>query len=262
MTTIDVEGGSLNVVQRGAGLPLLLVHGFPLDYSMWTGQLDGLSDTCRVVAPDLRGFGQSTGESDGVSMERLADDLAEMLDAMEINKPITFCGLSMGGYIAWQFVQRHRDRIERLIVCDTRAVADPDEVARGRRMTAARVVKEGVNDFVAGMMPKLFAEQTAREQPSIIDATREVMLSTRPSSVAAALLGMADRPDMTDLLPDLDIPTLVICGEHDPISPSDEMRGIAAAMPNAQFIEVPNAGHMAPLEQPEFVNNAIRHFLT
>lgn len=261
MTMIDLDGVSLNVVRRGAGSPLLLVHGFPLDHSMWNAQLDSLSDVCQLIAPDLRGFGQSTGEDDVLTMERFADDLAALLDALQITDPITFCGLSMGGYVAWQFWQRHRDRLARLILCDTRATADPDEVARGRRMTAARVVKEGLDDFVAGMIPKLFAQQAVQEQSTIVESTREVMLAARPKSVAAALLGMADRPDMTDSLPGIDLPTLVICGEHDPISPSDEMRGIAEAMPNAHFVEVPSAGHMAPLEQPEFVNNAIRSFL-
>jgi len=261
MAMIDLTGVSLNVVHRGHGLPLLLVHGFPLDHSMWSAQLDGLSEVCQVIAPDLRGFGQSGGDDDVFTMEGFADDLAELIEAMAITEPITFCGLSMGGYIAWQFWQRHQDRVARLILCDTRADADPEEVARGRRMTAASIGRKGVEEFVGGMIPKLFAEQTVRERPDVIEETHRVMLGTRPVSVAAALKGMAERVDMTDALPECTVPTLVICGEHDSISPSDEMRAFAKAMPHAQFVEVPNAGHMAPLEQPDVVNNTIREFL-
>lgn len=258
---IRLSNVSLNVVERGAGPPLLLVHGFPLDHSMWKYQLDGLSDICRVIAPDLRGFGKSDGETDVITMEQLADDLAELLDALNVDEPITFCGLSMGGYVAWQFRLRHASRLGRLILCDTRAIADSEEAARGRRLAASAVLSEGVSGFVEGMIPKLFAPQVTRDQPEIVDELRAVMLATRPTTVAAALRGMADRRDMLDVLPQIDVPTLVVCGEHDAISPADEMRAIADAMPNAAFCEVSGAGHMAPLERPELVNGAIRDFL-
>lgn len=261
MKTIKLHDTTLNVADVGSGPVLLLVHGFPLDHSMWRHQLESLSDDYRVIAPDLRGFGASTGATETITMEQLADDLAELLDALDIAEPITCCGLSMGGYVAWQFWQRHASRLARLIVCDTRAIADSEEAARGRRDMANRVLSDGATIIADAMLPKLFSEKTVREQADTVAATRQVMQSTAPKAVAGALRGMAQRPDMTSALPNIDVPTLVICGEHDVISTIDEMRSIADALPNAIFVEVPDSGHMTPLEDPQTVNAAIREFL-
>lgn len=261
MKTIKLRDATLSIADVGSGPTLLLVHGFPLDHSMWRHQLESLGDTYRVIAPDLRGFGASSGATDTITMEQLADDMAELLDALGIVEPITFCGLSMGGYVAWQFWQRHASRLARLILCDSRAIADSAEAARGRLDLANRVLSEGAAIVAEAMLPKLFAEKTIREQADMVAATRQVMQATSPAAVAGTLRGMAQRPDMTSALADIDIPTLVICGEHDVISTADEMRSIAAALPNATFVEVPGSGHMTPLEGPETVNRAIRGFL-
>jgi pimeloyl-ACP methyl ester carboxylesterase len=261
MKTVKLHNATLNVVEAGSGPILLLVHGFPLDHSMWQHQLESLSDTYRVIAPDLRGFGASTGATDTMTMEQLADDMAELLDGLDIREPITFCGLSMGGYVAWQFWKRHVNRLSHLILCDTRAAADTEEAARGRLGMAQRVRDEGTAIIADAMLPKLFAEKTAREQPDLLDATRRVMLATAPVTVAGALCGMSKRADMTLELPKIGVPALVICGEQDVIVTVDEMRSMADALPHATFVEVPGRGHMAPLEDPQTVNAAIRKFL-
>ncbi|MDA1048938.1 MAG: alpha/beta fold hydrolase [Planctomycetota bacterium] len=261
MKTVKLRDAMLNVADVGSGPVLLLVHGFPLDHSMWRFQLEALSDSYRVIAPDLRGFGASTGATETITMEQLADDMTELLDELGIVEPITLCGLSMGGYVAWQFWQRHASRLARLILCDTRAIADTEEAARGRLNMAERVLGEGTSIVAEAMLPKLFAETSVREQADTVEATRQVMRSTAPATVAGALRGMAQRSDMTSELPNIDIPTLVICGEHDVIATVDEMRLIADALPNASFFEVPGSGHMAPLEAPQTVNAAIRDFL-
>lgn len=261
MPDVSLNGATLHYEAAGTGPTLLLVHGFPLDHTMWAQQLDGLSDICRVIAPDLRGFGQSTGGADVLTMETLADDLAAFLDRLDIREPVAFCGLSMGGYIAWQFMRRHAERVWRLILCDTRAVADSEEAARGRRQTAQRVLAEGSQVVADSMEPRLFCEQTRRDNGALVAAARQVMLAARPATVAAALRGMAERPDVSGDLPQIDKPTLVICGQHDVISTVDEMRGLATAMPHARFVVVPDAGHMPPLEQPARFNAALREFL-
>lgn len=261
---------NLELLDRGRGPVLLLVHGFPLDHSMWQPQIEEFARDHRVIAPDLRGFGGSRRRADaddaadgGVwRMEDFADDLAGLLDALDVREPITFCGLSMGGYIAWQFWRRHRERVGRLILCDTRAAADAPEAAATRRATAVRVVAEGVGFLADSMNERLFARETRERSPQLVEATRRVMLATAPASVAAALRGMAERPDSTDLLSQIDVPTLVVCGRHDAISTAAEMRGIAAAIPGAKCVEVPDAGHMAPLENPAVVNAAMREFLS
>jgi pimeloyl-ACP methyl ester carboxylesterase len=215
----------------------------------------------RVIAPDLRGFGASTGAAETITIERFADDLAEVLDGLGITEPVTFCGLSMGGYVAWQFWRRHAGRLARLILCDTRAVADTEDVARGRVVMAARVLREGAAVAADAMLPVLFAEQTVRDQPETVEATDRVMRATAPLAVAGALRGIARRADMTRELSHVDLPALVICGEHDVISTVDEMRAIAAALPQARFVEVSGSGHMTPLEAPLVVTAAIRAFL-
>jgi pimeloyl-ACP methyl ester carboxylesterase len=262
MAKVQVNGITLNVVERGKGLPLLLAHGFPLDHSMWSGQLAGLSDVCRVIAPDLRGFGDSDVVPGVAAMQQMADDLAGLLDVLAIREPVVLCGLSMGGYVAWQFALRHRTRLARFIQCDTRAIADTPEAAAGRLKTAERVLKEGPGVVAEAMLPKLFAPSTQNEQPQIVEATRQVILRTKPEGIAAALHGLAQRPDVTDDLGKFDVPALVICGEHDAIAPPTEMEQFAAKMPEARFVKIVGAGHMAPLEAPAAVNAAIKEFLT
>jgi 3-oxoadipate enol-lactonase len=251
----------LQVVERGKGSPLVLVHGFPLDHSMWQGQLDGLADRYLLIAPDLRGFGASDVTAGTVSMQQMADDIAALLAAMQVTEPVAFCGLSMGGYVAWQFALRHPQRLARLILCDTRAIADAPEAAEGRRKTASKVLTEGAKVVADAMLPKFFAPATQQRHPEVIEATRQVILRTNPQGIAAALLGMAERPDVTSRLAEIRVPALVICGRHDVISAPAEMRQIAEQLPDARFVEIEDAGHMAPFEQPAAVNSAIREFL-
>ena len=261
MPTAKVHEINLHYVERGRGLPLLLVHGFPLDYTMWQGQLEGLADRYRVIAPDLRGFGQSGVTAGLATMPRMADDLAQLLEGLAIHEPVALCGLSMGGYVAWQFGLRHRERLARLILCDTRAVGDAPEAAANRIGLADRVQKEGPAFVAETMIPKLFAPATIEAKAPCVEATRQVILRTNPQGIAAASRGMAQRPDVTPWLARFDMPALVVCGQHDAISKPDEMRGIAERMPSARFVEIAGAGHMAPLEKPAEVNAVIREFL-
>ncbi len=261
MPRLSVNGIDLHVVDRGTGRLLLLVHGFPLDHSMWHGQIGQFAATCRVIAPDLRGFGQSPVTDEPVTMATYADDLAALLDALNVTEPVCFCGLSMGGYIAWEFVARHRHRLGSLILCDTRAAADNEAARRTREQAARRVLKEGPDFLADGMIDKLFVKSTREQHPEIITQTQQVIRSTSPVSIAAASRAMAARPDVTGRLPDIDVPTLLLVGQHDAISPPSEMRRIATALPHATFVEIPDAGHMAPLERPDAVNAAIEYFL-
>lgn len=261
MKQVAVRGIEWNVWDEGTGETLLLVHGFPLDHAMWAGQLEAFSTCYRVIAPDLRGFGGSQASDESVSMEQFADDLAELLAALEINEPVAFCGLSMGGYIALQFVKKHADRLKALVLCDTRAAADSAEAANNRLNMAQRVLTEGAEVAAQAMAPRLFGKQTTQQRPELVESVHRVMLSTAPVAIAAAQRGMAARPEMTDYLPQIGVPTLVVVGEEDPISPVAEMRQIAESIPGAQFAIVPAAGHMAPLENPAAFNAELEKFL-
>jgi pimeloyl-ACP methyl ester carboxylesterase len=262
MPIVKAHEIDLHYVERGRGLPLVLVHGFPLDHTMWHGQLDALSDRYHVIAPDLRGFGKSGVTPGLATMPLMADDLARLLDGLAIREPIALCGLSMGGYVAWQFGLRYRERLAKLILCDTRAIADTPEAAANRIGLADRVQKEGSAFVAESMLPKLFAPATIEAKAPCVEATRQVILRTDPKGIAAASRGMAQRPDVSPWLARFDMPTLVLGGEHDVISTPAEMRGFAQQMPDARFVEIAGAGHMAPLEKPDEVNAAIREFLT
>ena len=261
MPKVKIPGAELNVLDQGQGPVVLFVHGFPLTHAMWAPQIEALSDSYRILAPDLRGFGESPAMAGTVSMRQFADDLAHLLDALKIEEPITFCGLSMGGYIGWQFVQHHPNRLRGLICCDTKASADSEEAVQNRHKLAGSVLKHGVGVLAQAMLEKLFAKETIENQPGIVETCKQMMLAADADGVAAALRGMAERPDMTSVLSEIDIPALVIVGEHDQITTVEEMREMASAIPNSRFLEVPNAGHMAPLEQPVIVNQTLKSFL-
>jgi len=262
MKTVRVGDLDMAVVQEGSGLPLLLVHGFPLDHSMWKYQIAEFSQHCRVIAPDLRGFGETSAQSGTATMQQMADDLNSLLDVLGVREQILFCGLSMGGYIGWQFAQKYENRLKALIACDTRAIADTPEQAASRRALADRVVKEGPAPVAEAMLPKLFANETQQRRPDVVHAMREVIMRTRPAGIAAALRGLAERPDVTDWLPKMEIASLLIVGEQDAISSPAEMESMAQAMPNAAWVVVPHAGHLSPLENPDVFNEALAQYIT
>jgi pimeloyl-ACP methyl ester carboxylesterase len=285
--TLTANGTGLAAVDRGSGPPLLFVHGFPLDHTMWDAQVETLSGRHRIIAPDLRGFGQSgvtePGKGDRhllceapegpfrqkvpvtfshtATMELFADDLAGLLDAMAAGQRVVLCGLSMGGYIAFAFCRRYAARLRGLILCDTRAEADTPEAAAARLETADRVLGEGPGFLADSMLPKLLAPQTLAERPETVAAVRKMILGSDPRGIAAALRGMAQRPDSTPLLSAITCPTLVLVGELDKLSPPEQMQALARQISGSQFVVIPNAGHMTPVEQPAETTAAIESFL-
>lgn len=263
MPVREVTVGSiqLRVKDEGRGQPILFAHGFPLDHTMWKNQFAALDDKYRLIAPDLRGFGGSTVTGGATSMEQYADDLSGLLDALEVSEKVVFCGLSMGGYIAWQFALKYPQKLKALILCDTRAAADSAEAAAGRRTSAERVLAEGTKFLADTMAKKLFSEKSQQEQPDIVAGQHRAMEAAPRGGTAAALLGMAERPDVTSRLGEIKVPCLLICGSEDVITPAKEMRTVAEKLPHAKYVEVPDVGHMSPLEAPAKVNSAIREFL-
>jgi 3-oxoadipate enol-lactonase len=261
MKSISVNDISISYRDSGSGVPLLLVHGFPFDHAMWNGQIDAISERHRVIAPDLRGFGQSELGEGGTTMERMADDLAGLLDALKIDEPIVLCGLSMGGYIAFEFWRKHAARLKALILCDTRAAADKPEAAANRLTMADRVLREGPRPLVDSMLLKLFSPRTRDEHPHLVNEIERIMLRADPRGIASAARAMAQRRDFSADVQDISCPTLVLVGADDALSPPAEMQALAAAIPNAEYRTIPDAGHLSPLEQPTAVNAAIAEFL-
>ena len=244
------------------GYPLLLVHGFPLDHTMWGAQIDYFSDHCKVIAPDLRGFGGSDVTPGTVSMEQMADDLNQLLDELDVREKVIFCGLSMGGYVGMQFWRKYKQRVLAMVLCDTRAAADTPEAAANRHKLNTMILEKGPAEASKVMLPKMFAPATWDSQPQLIERTRKVIEGNNPEGIAAAARGLAERPDSRELIKTIDVPTLIVVGEHDAISPVAEMREMADAIPDSAWVVVPHAGHMAPMEDPAVVNEAIAEFIT
>lgn len=262
MASLTVQGVRLNVIDEGDGPPLVFLHGFPLDHSMWDGQRREFRNTHRVMIPDLRGLGRSEVSPEPVTMDLFADDVAAMLDAVGVTEPVILCGLSMGGCVAFAFVRRHPQRLKGLILCDCRAVADTPEMVATRQKLAERVLQDGPPVVVETMMPRLFGPTTNEKSPQVVDAVRNVMLASSSRGIAAAQLALASRPDSTPTLSQIAVPTLVIVGAHDAISPAAEMQEFAQQIPNVETVVIAGAGHMAPQEKPAEVNRAIRDWMT
>jgi len=254
------EGSAdLAVEVRGDGAPVLFIHGFPFDRTLWRHQLAGLSRWKRI-APDLRGAGASSVPADGYSIARYADDLVEVLDALEVDEAVV-CGLSLGGYVLFDLLRRHPARVRAAVFCNTKATADSAAARRGRDEMAELAEREGAGAVAERLLPQLLARTTFVAQPDVVAHVRDMITRTPVAGLVGALRALRDRPDSTPGLAAITAPVLVVAGEDDKIAPPDEMRALAAAIPGAQFVAIPAAGHLAPLEQPLATSRALADFL-
>ncbi len=259
VTRISVNGVQLVVEQRGGGTgpPVLFIHGFPLDRTIWQHPLDSLTGFHRI-APDLRGMGKSEAPDLGYSMNTYAEDLVGILDGLGISR-VVLCGLSLGGYVAFEFLRRFRERVGGLILMDTRAEGDSAEGRKAREGLSGRIREQGPLAAAEAMLPRFFTPQVS---PEIIERVRTVIMQTPVAGLVGALSAMRDRPDSTSLLPTLSgIPTLVLVGAEDMITPPSIAQAMAAAIPGARLMEIPGAGHLPCVEQPVSTTRAILKFL-
>jgi pimeloyl-ACP methyl ester carboxylesterase len=260
---LDSPAGRVEIAysQAGHGLPLLFVHGYPLNCRLWQPQFADLLDTARVIAPDLRGHGESQVTPGPYSMEMFADDLNALLDALGASEKIVLCGLSMGGYVAFAFARKYPERLAGLILTATRAAADGPEAKAGRDQAMQTASENGSKVIFDAMLPKLLSPDTFAHRPDIVAQVRAIMEHTPLETILADLAGLRDRRDSTDLLPSLRIPSLLLPGEHDAIVPLHEAQAMHAAIPNSQLQIIPQAGHLANLENPRIFNQAVCDFL-
>ncbi len=262
---LRVEAGeaelAVEVRGEGGGGPVLFVHGFPFDHTMWRHQMATLSRWKRF-APDLRGAGQSTTPDsvDGFSMAQYADDLMTILDALGIRQAVV-CGLSMGGYVVFELLRRSPDRVKALILAGTKPDADSSEAKRGRDELAAVAEREGADAVVDRLLPKLLAPATRATQPEVVEQVREMARRWSVPGLVGALRALRDRPDSTETLRAVRVPTLVVVGSEDQISPPPVAQAMAALVPGAQCFVIPAAGHLAPLEQPLATSQVLADFI-
>ena len=239
--------------------PILFVHGFPFDHEQWRPQLDRLS-AWHCLAPDLRGFTGGTPPAGGYSMAVYADDLVAVLDASGIERAV-WCGLSMGGYILFEVLRRHPERVLGVMLCDTKAEPDTPEGKAGRDEMVRVAEREGPAAIAERLLPKLLGPTTRAQRPHVVAAVRAMAERLQVAGIVGALRAMRDRPDSQPLLEKISVPTLVLGGSEDEISPAVGMRAMAQRIRGARYVEVPEAGHLAPLERPELVNGALEDFL-
>jgi pimeloyl-ACP methyl ester carboxylesterase len=257
---LAVNGVNLAVEVRGDGPAVLFIHGYPFDHTIWTHQVAALEGWCRI-APDLRGMGQSDAPDLGYSMETYAADLANLLDLLGARE-VVLVGLSMGGYIAFEFLRRWRERVRALVLVDTRAEADTPEARMARETAAASARDQGAAAIAEAMLPKVLGGSTLRSAPATVERMRTMMAATPVPGIVGALGAMRDRPDSTPLLATLaGLPTLVLVGDEDEVTPPAQARLMAETIPGASLVVIRSAGHVPPLERPAETTDAIVAFL-
>lgn len=244
----------------GQGPVVVLLHAFPLDRSMWLPQIDPLADQYRVIAPDLPGFGDSTLKPDA-SMDGFADAVAEHLDEKEISEPVVLGGLSMGGYVALAFARRYPQRLRALVLADTRAEADGEAARANRDKMITLASHSPASAVIEQLVPKLIGPEALKSKPELVEAVVKLGSAQRPEAIVAALKALRDRPDATPGLASIRVPTLVLVGKHDALTPPDVAKHLADGIPNARLGVIERAGHLANAEEPRAFNDMLLAFL-
>lgn len=256
--TIRLSHGSFRYLEAGDGRPMVLLHAFPLGAEQWSPQLSAPLPGWRLIAPDLRGFGESVpAGSEGASMDTYAADVFELMTHLDV-PDATVVGLSMGGYVALAMLARDSRRISGLVLADTRATADGVEARAARDRMVDIVRREGPSAVANEMLGKLLGETTRRERPERIDTVRRLIESNGPDGIEAAILAMKDRADHSTLLGSIACPTIVVCGAEDVITKPEECEAMSRQIPAARFVRIDGAGHLANLEAPAAFSDALR----
>ena len=239
---------------------LLLLHGYPFNRTMWREQMEALRDRYRVVAPDLRGLGESKAADVIAPMEQMAADVAVLLDQLQLER-VAVCGLSMGGYVAFDFFHSFPDRVSGLVLAGTRAPADNDQERQARERQAARLLGQGMRGIADETLPKLLARETLERRPEVADRVREMIEGTSPPAAAAAQLGMAARRDYAQDLPSMNVPVLIVVGREDTIRPVSDAEFMHQQLRDSRLEIIENAAHVSNLDQPEEFNRILKEFL-
>lgn len=245
---------------HGKGTPLILLHGFPLNRKMWEPQIDTLLQHCRLILPDLRGFGDSSWSGKALSIDEIADDVIQLMNSLSLDSAV-IGGFSMGGYIALSIVDRYPTRVSGLILMDTHPKADNKQNLENRKRMAKVVEKKGTEAITKEMVKKLLTAHTLKDHPEIVQKVFDIMEQSTPTAIIQALQAMANRPDRSHVLPQFKKPALVLVGEKDEMSPPDLVKEMQSQLPNSNLALIENAGHLANMERPDEVNQAIISFI-
>ncbi len=257
---IEIDGINIDYSDEGAGLPIIFIHAFPLNQTMWGDQVSALNSRFRVITPDLRGFGKSDAPAGPYSMDRMASDLRALMQALSIDSAV-IAGCSMGGYVAFAFYRNYPEAARALVLVDTRAGSDAEEARERREQSAQKAEREGARAIADDMTPLLLGSTTESSRPEIVQRVRAMIEATSPRGIAAAQRGMAARRDSVSLLSEIACPVLAIAGSEDKLAGRVEAEAIAGKIPGARLRVIESAGHLPNLEQPEEFNKALIEFL-
>ncbi|HEU4478908.1 MAG TPA: alpha/beta fold hydrolase [Pyrinomonadaceae bacterium] len=255
-----VDGVEIAYDDVGSGPCVVLLHGYPFNRSLWRAQVEVLSKDHRVIVPDLRGHGESAVMPAPATMELMAKDVAGLLESLDISHA-TIGGLSMGGYVALAFYRLFPSRVVSLILASTRAQGDSEEAKQNRKQQEEKALREGMEGIADGLLPKLLTPDTVAKSPEVVKQLRGMMADTDPKGAAAALQGMAIRQDQTTFLSRITVPTLILVGDEDAITPLPDAELLHREIKGSHLEVIAGAGHVLNLERPEEFNGAMARFI-
>jgi 3-oxoadipate enol-lactonase len=258
---IIIDEGFLEYERIGNGIPLLLIHGYPLSRTIWLPQMDGLSDVASLISVDLRGHGDSFPFEGPYSMDLLANDLIKLLGDLNLIFPVVVCGLSMGGYVTLALYRMHPEIFRGMILTSTRSGPDSPEGKANRDTSILNAREYGASFIADNMLPKLFSPVTFATNPELVKMIRNVMAKTSTQGIIGASRGMKERSDSTPMLSQISCPVLVTHGIDDQLIPLKEAEQMNQQIPNSLLVKITDAGHLPNIEQPEKYNQTIRDFL-
>ena len=252
-----INGITLAYNDQGTGLPIVFLHAFPLNRTMWAEQVKALSSQFRAITIDLRGHGESDTPLWHYTLDQAADDVIGLLDHLSIRQAV-FVGLSMGGYVLFALYRKYADRVQGLVLADTRAQADTAEGKEARFQMAQIAYKNGPSAIADIMLPKLLSPATIQTRPELVRRVRTMIEGTQVSGIAGDLMALAERPDSIALLNQITCPTQIVVGEQDLATPPSDAKLMADRIPDARLTIIPGAAHLSNMEQPGLFNETIR----
>jgi 3-oxoadipate enol-lactonase len=260
MPQITSDDADISYEVLGSGPPVVLLHPFPANHELWKPAAQALISHYRIILPDLRGHGDSGIGAGPALMQKHAADISRVLDHEEIGRA-AFVGVSIGGYVLFEFWRKYRARVEALVLCNTKAQSDTPEARAGRLQAAADVMERGTEPFFESMLPKLLGKTTYGTRPDLVDGALRMTRKMSPEDVAMVQRGMAERRDSVEMLNTINVPTLIVTGDEDIFTGAAEAELMRQNVPNSQMKVIAKAGHYSPWEQPGEVGKLVRQFL-
>jgi len=259
---VQANGTSICYDDLGVGgIPMIFIHGFPFDKSMWQPQVEFFKSKQRVLAFDIRGYGKSNGSSEKTSIKLYADDLVSLLDVLQIHRVIA-CGLSMGGYVLLNALSRYPERFSAVALCDTQCIADSAEAKEKRVQSIQQIEAEGLSGFADGFVNKCFSKESLLNKVELVEKIKTLILSASKESVTGTLAALAERSEMCYSLKEITIPALILCGKEDAITPLAQSEFMRGAINDSTLHSIAGAGHLSNLEEPNEFNRLLSDFIS